>query len=80
MKSLSRSLETSPNMLFLNWVVRVAWTEFIKVVDLTKEAKCDGNLKISLITVSHTASCNLRNVSRRKKISLETIPNLLFFA
>ena len=69
MKSFSRSLETSPNMLFLNWVVRVAWAEFIKVVDLTKEAKCDGNLKISLITVSHTASCNLRNVSRRKKLA-----------
>ena len=44
---------------FLSWV---AWGEFIQTVYLTKEVEMWWELKILLITVSHMASCNLRNL------------------
>ena len=37
-KSLSRSLETSPNVSILNWVTRVTQKELKQVVYLTKGA------------------------------------------
>ena len=62
MKSLFKSLETSPDVSLLNWVTRITRKEFKQTVYLTKGPKRGGNLKISLITVSHMASCNLRNL------------------
>ena len=71
MKSLSGSLEISPNVLFLTWVIWVAWGEFMQLVYITKGgSKCSGNLRISLITVSHMASCNLQIL-----VGLPKLPN-----
>ena len=63
---LSRSPESSPdhissNVLSLNWVIGVASREFKEII-WQIESKYGGNLKISLTTVSHMASCNLRNL------------------
>ena len=45
-----------------NWVIVLASREFMQIVFfLLKWSKYGGNVKISLITVSHMASCKLRN-------------------
>ena len=36
MKSLCRTLETRPNVSFLNWVIWVAQGDFIQIVNITK--------------------------------------------
>ena len=47
---------TSPNKSYLNWVIRVASTNFKETAHLRKEDTiCGGNLKILLVTVSHMA-------------------------
>ena len=62
LKSLSSSLETNPNLTFLNWVNRSGLERFQLISSLEKnESKCSGNSKILLITVSHMA-CNLQNL------------------
>ena len=57
----SCNLQSGPNVLFLNWVTRVASRDFKQFI-WQKVSKCRGKLKISLIKVSHLTSCNLRNL------------------
>ena len=52
-KSLSRSLETNPNVSFLSWVIRQPdWSS-------CKQFFCQKDL--NMVRVSRMASCNLRN-------------------
>ena len=51
---------TSPNKSCLNWVIRVASTNFKETAHLRKEDTiCAGNFKILLVTVSHMAFSTL---------------------
>ena len=61
-KSISRSRKSCPDVLALTYIIGVASKSFKQIVHLTKGSKYGVNLKIALITVSHIASCNLRNL------------------
>ena len=58
----SNSLEFSPDVTILIWVIGAASRDFKQINCLKKRSKSGGNLKISLIIVSYMASCNFRNL------------------